>query len=78
MKNKSRHPKIQYWFWDEKTITDKQYIKDIDILAEYSTFDLVFLTERGKLNFWDPSLKPYIKDAVEYAHSKGIKIGFQV
>ena len=78
MNKNSRHPKIDYWFWNEKTIKDKQYIKDIDIVSENSTFDLLFLTQRGNINFFDPELKPYLKEAVEYAHSKNIKIGIQV
>ena len=74
---KSRHPKINYWFWDEKTITDKQYLRDIDVLTEHSTFDFVFLTQRGNFSFWDPKLKPIFQEVVEHAHAKGIKIGVQ-
>ena len=76
--NKSRHPKIQYWFWNEKTIQDKQYLKDIDLIAENSDFDLLMMTERGNLNFWEPEFKPLFKETVEYAHSKGIKVALQI
>ncbi len=75
----SRHPKIHYWFWDEKTITDKHYLKDIDTLADKSDFDLIFLTQRGSLNFWDTEkFSPIFAEMVEYAHKKGLKIGLQV
>lgn len=74
---KSRHPKIHYWFWDDKTIVDKQYMKDIDNIVANSSFDMLFLTERGNLNFWDPNFKPIIREMVEYAHAKGIMIGVQ-
>ena len=75
----SRHPKIHYWFWTEKTITDKTYYKDIDTLVKNSSFDLIFLTQRGGLNFWDHAkFKPLFADMVAYAHTKGLKIGLQL
>ena len=79
MKITSRHPKIHYWFWDEKTITDKHYLKDVDTLADKSDFDLIFLTQRGSLNFWDTEkFSPVFAEMVEYAHKKGLKIGLQI
>ena len=79
MKITSRHPKIHYWFWDEKTIKDKQYLKDIDTLADLSEFDLIFLTQRGSLNFWDSKMfAPMFSEMVQYAHKKGLKIGLQL
>jgi hypothetical protein len=86
------HPQILYWFWDEKTITDKQYLKDIDKMASQSPFDLIFITSR----FTQPTqidahrlqdeegfgntgkMKPYLEEAVRYAHSKGFKIGIHL
>jgi hypothetical protein len=76
-----RHPQILYWFWDEGTIAGKQYLKDIDRMAEKSPFDLVMLTSRFKDNmgFWrTKDLKPYMADAVRYAHEKGLKIAIQL
>ncbi|MDR1129654.1 MAG: hypothetical protein LBK96_01555 [Prevotellaceae bacterium] len=77
----TRHPQILYWFWDDGTITGKQYLKDIDRMAEKSPFDMVILTSRFKDNmgFWRTNdLKPYLADAVRYAHEKGIKIAIQL
>ena len=76
--DKSRHPKIQYWFWDKKTVEDENYLKHIDVIAENSDFDLIMMTERGDLNFWEAELKPLFVKTVEYAHSKGIKVGLQL
>jgi hypothetical protein len=77
----TRHPQIVYWFWDESTIAGKQYLKDIDKMAEESPFDLVMLTSRFKDNkgFWrTDDLKPYLADAVRHAHEKGLKIALQL
>jgi hypothetical protein len=76
------HPQILYWFWDEATITDKQYLKDIDKMAAHSPFETIFLTSRFKKaenNFFaTEKMKPYFEETVRYAHSKGLKIGIQI
>jgi hypothetical protein len=76
-----RHPQILYWFWDDYTITNKQYLKDIDKMASQSPYDLVMLTSRftDSIGFWNTEkMKPYLSEMVSYAHQKGIKIGLQL
>ncbi|MDR0844813.1 MAG: hypothetical protein LBN71_06295 [Tannerella sp.] len=75
------HPQILYWFWDDATITDRQYLKDIDKMATQSPFDLVMLTSRftDSTGFWNTErLKPYLAEAVAHAHQKGIKVVLQL
>jgi hypothetical protein len=77
----SRHPQILYWFWDDSTIKDKQYLKDIDKIAEKSPFDMVMLTSRfaDGQGFWrSDRLKPHLAEAVRRAHEKGIRVVLQL
>lgn len=73
----SRHPKIQYWFWD-KTINEDAIRAQLDLLCAASDFNTVFLTEREGLDFYDRSLLPLFTAAVRYAHEKGLKIYLQL
>lgn len=76
---KYKHPKIHYWFWDEETVADKKYLKDIDTLAGKSDFDMLFISQRGSLNLWDSkTYGPIFAEMVEYAHERGIKVGLQL
>lgn len=74
------HPQILYWFWDEETIHNAQYRKDIKRICEKSTFDLIFLTARGELDFYKDRdvLQNAFLETVQYAHEKGRKIGLQL
>lgn len=75
------HPQIVYWAWDDYTVTDKQYLRDIDKMAEKSPFDLLVLTSRfpDSVGFWNTSrMEPYLKETVEYAHQKGLKVVLQI
>ncbi|MDR3260779.1 MAG: hypothetical protein LBT78_02985 [Tannerella sp.] len=77
----ANHPSIVYWFWDDHTITDKQYLKDIDKMAAHSPFDMIVPTPRfiDSVGFWDTEkMKPYLKEAVDYAHQKGLKVVLQI
>ena len=78
MLKKSRHPKIQYWFWDEEILQDKKYLKDIDNIAQNTNFDTLAMSARGTVDFWDPSYKTIFKEAVDYAHSYGLKVLLQL
>ena len=78
MKAYSRHPKIQYWFWEKGILQNKKYLKDIDNIASNSNFDTLIITNRGAFDFWDLSYKPIFKEVVEYAHSKNIKVVLQL
>ena len=44
---RSRHPKINYWFWKDCTLESKNYLKTLDRIAENGRFDLLTLTDRG-------------------------------
>lgn len=75
-----KHPQILYWFWDEDTMKDGQYLKDIERICEKSTFDLIFFTARGQLNFYRDReiLKDAFSEVAEYAHKRGRKVGLQL
>ena len=77
----TRHPQLLYWFWDDATIKDGQYLKDIDKIAEKSPFDMLMITSRfaDGQGFWRTDrLKPHLKEAVRHAHEKGIKVVLQL
>lgn len=73
------HPQIAYWFFSKELLENEKYLTDLDKLAAQSKFDLIFLTARNGLNFYDfDKMRPVFKKLVEHAHSKGIKIGLQL
>lgn len=75
-----KHPQILYWFWDEVTLTNKQYMKDIERICNDTPFTLLFFTARGTLDFYGDRerLLPAFKEVAEYAHKRGVKIGLQL
>ncbi len=74
----SRHPKIQYWFWDKELVETKTYLRQLDVLVENSDFNTVMITERDGLNFYDKELLAQFAEVVSYAHAKGLKIYLQL
>lgn len=74
----SRHPKLQYWFWDRALLDSDGLEKQLDILCENSDFDTVILTERDGVCFWDKAMKPYFEKAVRLAHERGFRIILQL
>lgn len=74
---RSRHPKINYWFWKDCTLEDKKYLKTLDRIAEDGRFDMLALTDRG-CDFWDPTLKEDFRALVDRAHTRGLKIVLQL
>ncbi|MFI3236546.1 MAG: hypothetical protein R3Y47_00800 [Lachnospiraceae bacterium] len=80
MSTNKKHPKILYWFWDEHTVVDKQYMKDIERIKNETPFDLLFFTARGTLNFYGDRdiLVPAFQEVSEYAHANDLKIGLQL
>lgn len=75
------HPQIVYWAWDNHTINNKQYLRDIDKIAGKSPYDMAFITSRfdNGIGLCDTTnMKPFLKEAVEHAHQKGLKIGLQI
>lgn len=73
------NPIVLYWFWDENTISDKKYMSDLDSIVNNSPFDLIFLTARDGVDFYDyDRMHPIFSELVDEAHKKGIKIGLQL
>ncbi len=75
---KSRHPKIQYWFWDKPLLESQAFKEQLDLLCEKSDFNTVILTERNGVNFWEESMKPYFDKAIKLAHERNLKIMLQL
>lgn len=74
----SRHPKIQYWFWDKPLLKSQAFKEQLDLLCEKSDFNTVILTERNGVNFWEESMKPYFDKAIKLAHERNLKIMLQL
>ncbi len=74
----SRHPKLQYWFWDKDLLEADGIEAQLDTLCKNSDFDTVLLTQRRGVYFWDKSMKPYFEKAVRLAHDRGLKIILQL
>lgn len=73
------NPIVLYWFWDENTLSNKKYLSDIDSIAKKSPFDLVFITARNGVDFYDyDRMHPIFSELVDEAHRNGIKIGLQL
>ena len=77
MSESTRHPRINYWFWTDKTLKNKEYLKTLDRIAGESSFDVLTLTDRG-CDFWDPIHKETFSELVTHAHEKNIKIVIQL
>ena len=74
-----QHPEIAYWFFSKDVIAKDNYMAEIDYLAAKSKFDLIFLTARNGVNFYDfDTMHPVFKKLVDEAHKKGLKIGLQL
>lgn len=74
-----RHPHILYWLWDEVSLQDKQYKKDLDRIAHSHTFDFVILSQRHQENFYDfQKYVPVFEELVHEANSLGISIALQL
>jgi hypothetical protein len=74
----ARHPNLVYWFWKADTLANKQYLRDIQDMADNGPFDMAFLTDRGA-DFYDfPKTHDAIADAVRHAHALNLRIGLQL
>lgn len=75
----TRPPQILYWFWTAETIQDEKYLSDLDYLTDHSPFDLIFLTQRQGMNFYDyEKMHPHFAALVARAAEKGVGIGLQL
>lgn len=76
-KTSSRHPKIQYWSFNEADIRSSQYKEVIDRIKENGCFNMLCASS-WTINLWDISNKPLIRELAEYAHARGIRVPLQV
>jgi hypothetical protein len=73
------HPEVAYWFFSKDMLNPVRYKGKIDSLSKNGKYTFLFLTARNGINFYDaPAMHPIFKDLVDYAHSKGLKIGLQI
>ena len=73
------HPQVAYWFFSKDMLNPERYQGKIDSLSKFSKYNLIFLTARNGVDFYDiPKMYPIFEQLVKYAHSKGIKIGLQL
>lgn len=75
---KSRHNKIQYWFWNDDIIKNEKYLRDLDNIHDNSDFDTVVMTSRFGFDFWDKLHKMHFARCVDHAHKLGIKVLLQL
>ena len=73
----ARHPRINYWFWTEKTFQNKGYLATLERVAKNGRFDMLTITDRG-CDFWDPTHKEDFRLLVRRAHELGLKIVMQL
>lgn len=75
----TNHPQIAYWFFNKEMLVEDAWKNKIDNLSANSKYTLIFLTSRNGVDFFDPEkMQPIFTKLVEYAHSKGLKIGLQL
>lgn len=73
------HPRVLYWFWSPEVLQNDRYLSDLDSIAATSPFDLVFITARDGVDFYDYAvMRPIFTRLVERAHEKQIKVGLQL
>lgn len=76
-KEKSRHPKLQYWSLQEEDIVSGSYRNLLDRVEENGCFDTLCISGHA-MNLWDTSYKPLIREVVEYAVARGFRVPLQV
>lgn len=73
------HPRVLYWFWTPDVLQNERYLSDLDSIAKMNLFDLVFITARNKVDFYNYEVMyPIFSNLVEKAHKKNLKIGLQL
>ena len=73
------HPQVAYWFFSKDMLNPERFEGKIDSLSKLSKYNLIFLTARNGVDFYDvPKMHPIFERVVKYAHSKGLKIGLQL
>lgn len=73
------HPRVLYWFWSPDVLQNERYLADLDSIAKKSPFDLIFITARDGVDFYNYEvMRPIFSRLVEKAHQKNLKIGLQL
>jgi hypothetical protein len=83
----ANHPQLCYLFFSPDVLVDDKIYRFLDIVAEKTPYNFVFLTprattgwctEKNDLNFHDTAkFRPVLEKVVAYAHKRGLKIGVQ-
>lgn len=47
------HPRVLYWFWSPDVLQNERYLTDLDSIAKKSPFDLIFITARDGVDFYN-------------------------
>ena len=77
--NNEHHPEIIYWFFSPDMLPAAKYKAEINNFAKNSKYTMIFLTARHGVDFYDiKKMHPILKQVVDYAHKKGLKIGLQL
>ena len=82
----ARHPQLVYWFWHPDTLTGAQYLRDVENMAEKSSFTMAIATSRENIDppgmgvdFYDfKRMHRPLAQTVRAAHEHRLKIGLQV
>lgn len=75
----TRHPSIGYWFITPETLQGDAYLKQIEEFARTTPYDLIFLTARNGIDFFDvEKMHPVFERLVRKADSLHIGIGLQI
>ncbi len=75
----TNHPHVAYWFISKDMLDLKNSIPILDKLADSSHFNMLFLTARDGVSFYQTEkLHEFFSALVKHAHERNIKIGLQL
>lgn len=82
----ARHPQLVYWFWHPDTLTNSQYLHDVENMAMKSAFTMAIVTSRENLDppgmgvdFYDfKRMHEPLSQSVRAARERNLKIGLQL
>ncbi len=82
----ARHPQLVYWFWHPDTLSNDQYLRDVENMAANSSFTMAIATSRENIDppgmgvdFYDfKKMHEPLAQTVRAAHRKNLKIGLQL
>ena len=75
----SQHPHIAYWFISKDMLDLNKSLPILDKMADSSHFNLLFLTARNGVSFYETEkMHNFFSALVKHAHERNIKIGLQL